>query len=70
MLKYYKNEVSEAIEGQKWGKMRVGELVSGGYGNEMKEDVGDLWGGVKMGREKRNVRIKWGGCDGYVAQKG
>lgn len=39
MLKYYKNEVSEAIEGQKWGKMRVGELVSGGYGNEMKEDV-------------------------------
>ena len=39
MLKYYKNEVSEAIEVQKWGKMRVGELVSGGYGNEMKEDV-------------------------------
>lgn len=24
---------------QKWGKIRVGELVSGGYGNEMKEDV-------------------------------
>ena len=39
MLKYYKNEVSEAIEVQKWGKMRESELVSGGYGNEMKEDV-------------------------------
>ena len=24
---------------QKWGKMRESELVSGGYGNEMKEDV-------------------------------
>ena len=39
LLKYYKNEVSEAIEVQKWGKMRESELVSGGYGNEMKEDV-------------------------------
>ena len=39
MLKYYKNEVSEAIEVQKWGKRREREVGSGGYGNEMKEDV-------------------------------
>ena len=63
MLKYYKNKVSEAIEVQKWGKMRESELVSGGYGNEMKEDV------ERGKEEERNVRIKWGGCDGYVAQK-
>ena len=60
MLKYYKNEVSEAIEGQKWGKMREGELVSGGYGNEMKEDVGDLWGGGKNGEREEKCKDKMG----------